>query len=225
MSNLLEILKAATEDLANSPSATDVALRTTQLLQQIKEIQPHIMKHAELASILAYKCLRSLQEIDFLNVAFRLENRPANKQFQIVTSQLREILTPIFKENVDLSVSCGREFLRLALDRPLICEFNANFRLEPNFKWIGSLARLSEVPKEPAAGPWSVMRTSVLKILRMGDARRGARRMFFLIIAFALTRLNLRYVYLSLRCSVQCPRRSPQTSRSLDSMQFDRSVS
>jgi hypothetical protein len=133
MSNLLEILKAATEDLANSPSATDVALRTTQLLQQIKEIQPHIMKHPELASILAYKSLRSLQEIDFLNVAFRLENRPANKQFQIVTAQLREILTPIFKENVDFSVSCGREFLRLALDKPLICEFNPNFRLELKF--------------------------------------------------------------------------------------------
>jgi hypothetical protein len=50
-----------------------------------------------------------------------------------VTAQLREILTPIFKENFDLSVSYGCEILFLPLDSRLICKFNPNFGLESKF--------------------------------------------------------------------------------------------
>jgi hypothetical protein len=133
MSKFLEILASATSELSNSPHVSSVAVVTNKVLDQIKEIQSAISKKPELCSILIYICLRFLQEIDFLNVAVSIEDRPPVKQFPIVLSRLRGTLSPFFREGIDCSVSCGREFLRFGLDRPLICEFVSNFQVTQKY--------------------------------------------------------------------------------------------
>jgi hypothetical protein len=79
---------------------------------------------------------------------------PGERQFRIVTAQLNEILMSIF------SVSYGREFLLLELDRRLICEFNPNFglELEPRVSTAAdprivarAAAALRRIPADPVA--------------------------------------------------------------------------
>ena len=128
-SNLFEMLEQASANLAKSPHELGVTQRAIDILRKIYEFHAVISKDKKLSGIFVYKCLRMLQEADYLNVTFRIEQQVQNNSFQAATAKLRTILQALFKANTDFSV-CGREFLRLALDRPLINEFMSNFMMD-----------------------------------------------------------------------------------------------
>jgi hypothetical protein len=62
-----------------------------------------------------------------------VEDRPPVPQFSVVLNGIRSSLAPFFKEGIDCSVSCGREFLRFGFDRAVISDFVPNFQLNQKF--------------------------------------------------------------------------------------------
>lgn len=128
-SNLFELLERTSATLANSPNEANVAQSASENLSKIYGFQQVISKDKKLSGIFVYKCLRMLQEVDYLNITFRIEDQAPNSQFQVAVARLRTILQALFRANTDFSV-CGREFLRIALDRPLIGEFMSNFMMD-----------------------------------------------------------------------------------------------
>jgi hypothetical protein len=126
--DLLQNLVSLADDLSLRLAKLDVST-IPQVAEKIKELQPNVSRFPSIYGVFIFKCLRFWQELHFLDISSGLEGLLIAGPIRSAAATFESLLMPILKVTPNLS-ACGKEFIRLGLDRPLISHFTANFRSE-----------------------------------------------------------------------------------------------
>ena len=133
--NILEFLESASSEIIKS-STRPITSAFHESLLKIKKELPNYRKSKDsqlIYSVITYKFIRFLQEIDARNMSIFFTNRKEDTLLQIASSNLREILKTLYDEQKIICSRCGREFLRFGLDKQIVSDYSIDFNIKNYF--------------------------------------------------------------------------------------------